>query len=90
MNFLHKDLQLAEGDVVEVTLNNPANVQLLDQENYELYSQNKPYRYHGGHTKNSPVPLPAPSAGRWHLVVDLGGGVGTVSGSIRILSAQPT
>ena len=37
MNFLHKELQLAEGEGVEVTLSAPANVQLLDQENYELY-----------------------------------------------------
>lgn len=89
MNFLHKVLELADGDMVEVTLNNPANVQLLDEENYQQYSQNKLYRYHGGHATTTPATLAAPSAGSWHLVIDLGGGVGTVSASVRVLSAQP-
>ena len=88
MNFLHKVLDLADGDMVEVTLNNRANVQLLDEENYQQYSQNKLYRYHGGYGEHSPVILATPSAGRWHLVIDLGGGVGSVSESVRILAAQ--
>ena len=89
MNFLHKVLELAEGDMVEVTLNNPANVQLLDEANYKQYSENKLYHYHGGHATTSPVTLAAPSAGRWHLVIDLGGGVGTVTASVSVLAAQP-
>lgn len=89
MNFLHKVLDLADGDMVEVTLTNAANVQLLDEENYQQYSQNKLYRYHGGHATTSPFVLATPSAGRWHLVVDLGGGVGSVTGSVSVLSAQP-
>lgn len=88
MNFLHKVLELADGDMVEVTLNNRANVQLLDEENYDLYSRTKPFRYHGGYGEHSPVTLAAPSAGRWHLVIDLGGGVGSVSASVRVLTAQ--
>jgi len=89
MNFLHGDLQLAEGDVVEVTLDHPANVQLLDPANYDLYSQGKAYRYFGGHAKESPARLVAPAPGRWHLVVDLGGGTGRVRASYRVLSSQP-
>ena len=88
MNFLHRDLQLTEGDVVEVTLDHAANVQLLDAANYEQYAQGKPYRYHGGYAKDSPVNLAVPSPGRWHLVVDLGGGTGSVRASYRVLSAQ--
>lgn len=89
MNYLHKDFDLADGDVVEVTLDHPANVQLLDAANFELYRRGKPYRYHGGHAQESPARLSAPSPGRWHLVVDLGGGVGTVRAAVRVLSAQP-
>ena len=88
VNFLHKVLELADGDMVEVTLNNRANVQLLDEENYQQYSQNKLYRYHGGYGEYSPVILATPSAGRWHLVIYLGGGVGSVSASVRVLTAQ--
>jgi hypothetical protein len=89
MNFLHKDLQLADGDVVEVTLDHAANVQLLDTANFEQYRQGKPYRYHGGYAKESPVRLTAPAPGRWHLVIDLGGGTGSVRASCRVLSSQP-
>ena len=88
MNFLHKVLELADGDMVEVTLTSAANVQLLDDENYRHYSQNKHYQYHGGYGDVSPVTLATPRAGRWHLVIDLGGGVGRVTASVRILSAQ--
>lgn len=89
MNFLHGDLrELTEGDVVEVTLDHAANVQLLDTANYEQYRQGRPYRYYGGYAKESPVRLTVPSPGRWHLVVDLGGGIGTVRASYRVLSSQ--
>lgn len=88
MNYLHKTLDLAAGDVVEVTLDHPANVQLLDPTNYDNYSRNQAYHYHGGYVTTSPVQIAAPAAGRWHLVVDLGGGVGSVRASLRILSAQ--
>jgi len=89
MNYLHKDFRLQEGDVVEVTLDHSANVQLLDSANFELYSLGKPYRYHGGYANESPVNLDVPTAGRWHLVVDLGGGTGSVRASVQILSPQP-
>ena len=66
----------------------PTNVQLLAATNYEKYSQGKPCNYHGGYAKESPVRLFAPSQGQWHLVIDLGGGTGTVRASFRVLSPQ--
>jgi hypothetical protein len=86
MNYLHKTLDLSAGDVVEVTLDHPANVQLLDASNYAAYQAGQFYRYHGGHFTHSPARIDAPSDGRWHLVIDLGGGVGRVSASVSVLS----
>ena len=86
MNFLHQELELGADDVVEVTLDHAANVQLLDTPNYEQYRQGKPYRYFGGHYQETPVQIAAPRGGRWHVVVDLGGGAGTVRASLRVLS----
>jgi hypothetical protein len=86
MNYLHNELQLHTGDVVEVTLDHAANVQLLDPANFELYRQGKPYRYHGGYYKETPVRIVTPSGGRWYVVVDLGGGAGTVRASVRVLA----
>jgi hypothetical protein len=88
MNFLHADLQLSEGDLVEVTLDHAANVQLLDTANFEQYKLGKPYQYHGGYAKESPVQIAAPAPGSWHLVIDLGGGIGTVRASYRVMSSQ--
>ncbi len=86
MDFLHKELQLEPNDLVEVTLDHAANVQLLDPHQFDLYRQGKPYRYFGGYARRSPFRIAAPEAGRWFVVVDLGGGAGKVNASIRVLS----
>jgi hypothetical protein len=87
MEFLHQDLSLAAGDVVEVTLDHAANVQLMDTENFERYRRGEPYRYHGGYVTQSPFRIQAPSAGRWHLVIDLGGNAGQVRAWSQVLRA---
>lgn len=84
MNYLHYQLDLKSGDVVEVTLDKAANVRLLDPTNYSLYRRGQPHRYHGGYAKESPVLLSAPHAGSWHLVVDLGGYSGSVRASVNV------
>jgi hypothetical protein len=86
VEFLHKVFDLVEGDTIEVTLDHAANVQLLDQANYQSYRSQRPYNYHGGYVTKSPYFLAAPHAGHWHLVIDLGGNAGRVRASVRILS----
>jgi hypothetical protein len=90
MNFLHQEFDLDAGDIVEVMLDNPANVQLLDPENYDAYRNGRTFDYYGGYVKVSPFQIRAPRAGRWHLVVDLGGDVGRVRASARLLSGVPS
>jgi hypothetical protein len=86
MDYLHKEFDLSEGDIVEVTLDHPANTQLLDPANFQAYREGRKFYYHGGHATTSPFRITAPSPGRWHLVVDLGGAAGTVRASARVLS----
>lgn len=89
MEYLHKEFDLTQGDVVEVTLaGNAANVLLLDPDNFQNYLQGKPCNYHGGYARISPFRIEVPQAGRWHLVVDLGGGAGRVQASSRVISRQ--
>ncbi len=83
MNFLHYDLQLSQGEAVEVTLDKQANVRLLDDINYSNYKRGQHHTYYGGLAKVSPVHLRPPHAGHWHLVIDLGGYAGTVNASVR-------
>ncbi len=37
MNYVHYELDLSADDIVEVSLDNSANVRLLDDTNYSLY-----------------------------------------------------
>jgi hypothetical protein len=85
VNFLHYEFDLSADDIVEVTLDKQANVRVLDDTNYSLYRDGKKHRYYGGLAKESPVQIPAPHAGHWHVVVDLGGYAGTVRASARVL-----
>lgn len=89
MEYLHKEFDLAQGDVVEVTLaGNAANVLLLDPDNFQNYRQGKSCTYYGGYARTTPFRIEAPQAGRWHLVIDLGGGAGRVQASSRVISRQ--
>lgn len=87
MNFLHKEFDLSADDVVEVTLDNAANVQLLDPSNYQNYRAGRQFHYYGGYVTTRPFRITPPQAGHWHLVVDLGGNAGSVRASVRILSS---
>jgi hypothetical protein len=84
MDHLHYDLQLVDGDVVVVTLDKQANVQLLDDMNYNCYQRGEKFHYFGGLVQHSPLRLPAPHAGRWHVAIDLGGQAGTVQASVNV------
>ena len=87
MEFLHKQFDaLGPDDVIEVTLDHPANVQLLDPVNFERYRRGEEYHYYGGYVTQSPFRIRPPSQGRWHLVIDLGGGAGRVRAWVGVLS----
>jgi len=85
MNFLHYQFDLDYGDIVKVTLDSQANVQLLDDLNFYNYKQGQGYRYIGGLVKVSPFTLVAPHAGHWNVVIDLGGYGGTVHASVSVI-----
>jgi hypothetical protein len=87
MNYLHYDLHLQLGEMVEVTLDKQANVRLLDENNFSLYRKGQNHKYYGGLATKSPIRLSAPATGHWHLVIDLGGYAGTVKASVRTLRA---
>lgn len=93
MQFIHHDLgNVKQGEIVEITLSgSAANVQLLDNTNFNNYRNGRQYRYIGGLAKQSPVRLKIPSSGHWHVAVDMRGLRGTVRSSARIMpSPLPT
>jgi hypothetical protein len=86
MNFLHYDVQTQSGDAVEVMLSgNAANVLLMDELNFQNYRSGRRFTYFGGYFNQSRAILKPPSAGHWHVVVDLGGGAGHVNAAVRVL-----
>jgi len=86
LNFIHNDLgQRRRGEVVEVTLTSGANVRLMDSSNFNNYKNNRRHRYTGGLAKTSPLRLPIPSSGHWHVAVDMQGLRGSTRASVRML-----
>lgn len=87
MKFLHYDLDTTPGDIIRVTLDNQANVLLLDASNFRKYKNGQGCSYYGGLAKQSPVDLVPPHAGRWYVVIDRGGYPGAVRVSVQVLAA---
>ena len=72
--------------MIEVTLDRQANVQLLDASNFSRYRRGEGHRYEGGGlVKRSPFRMRPPSSGHWYVVIDLGGGGGTIRSGVRVL-----
>ena len=84
MNYLHEDFSLHSGDVVVVTLDSQANVRLLDDVNFSRYQRGEQHSYFGGLAQVSPVRIPVPHAGHWHVVIDLGGYAGKIRASVIV------
>lgn len=86
MDFIHAEFWGKENDVAIVTLDNQANVMLLDDINFSAYKQGRSFKYFGGWACRSPVRLKPPHYGHWHVIIDLGGSGGKVSANIRFVS----
>jgi len=85
--FIKYDLgALSGGEVVTVTLRERANVRLIDSNNLTLYERGQQFRCLGGQAQRSPVQLQVPNPGHWFVVLDLGGGSGTIHSSVSVSS----
>lgn len=84
MQILHSEVDASAGDIVEVTLDRQANVRVLDSINFSRYQSGQQFQQYGGLAVKSPVLIPVPHSGRWHVVVDLIGYTGRVGASVRL------
>jgi hypothetical protein len=87
VEHLKNDLgSLNRGATVVVALKQQANVLLMSQSAYRVYSAGRGgrFQYHGGLIKRSPARIKVPSSGHWILVIDLGGRAGRVSASVKV------
>ena len=85
MNFVKYDLgQLSGGELATVEVRERANVLLMDQPNFMRYQRHQQFNHHGGQALRSPVQLRVPTAGHWYVVLDLGGGTGTIHSNMTL------
>ena len=73
MRHLHFELQASPRSVVEIYLDRPANVRLLDPANYGRYLRDEPFACHGGAISEAPYDLVIPDGETWHVVIDCDG-----------------
>lgn len=87
MDFVHYKLgSLSKGQIVKVILKgNAANVLLLDNSNFNNYKNGRKYSYYGGHATRSPVIIPVPRSGIWHVAINLGGHGGRINSAVNVL-----
>lgn len=86
MNFLHYIVTIGPRDVVRVYLTgNAANVLVMDDPNFQNFNVGQPYRYYGGYYTQSPAIIRPPVPGRWNVVINLGGGAGTVNAVVQVV-----
>jgi hypothetical protein len=87
MQHQHYDLgQQPEGAVVEVAVDSRVNVRLMDDAEYRTYASGRGrYSYQGGQALRSPLRLPIPRPGRWHVAIDLGGASGSFKAGVAVI-----
>ncbi len=85
IEHLHQELTLDVDDIVEVMSDTQANVMLLSDTDYSDYKAGRANNYYGRFFTHFPARLSPPHFGRWHVVLDLGGGSATVRHSLRVV-----
>jgi len=89
MDFLHSREYLNVGDTVLVDCSHQSNILLTDDINFANYKSGDTFKHHGngGFFKKLPASLNVPHNGYWNITIDLAGGTGNVTHSIRIIKA---
>lgn len=87
MSFLHKRLQLHQGDIVVVDCSHQCNIMILTDSNFNNYKRGGRFEYHGGFYERLPARIAAPHTGAWNVVLDLGGGSAHIKHSISVIPA---
>ncbi len=67
---LHKKLSLSLEDIIEINLDNSAQVFLVDSENYDNYLSDLDFDYYGTTVDKSPFRMVPPYEGFWHLIIE--------------------
>jgi hypothetical protein len=83
MDHLHWEFDATPRDTLEITVDQMANVLLMDDANYKKYSDDQQHAAFGGMVEKSPLTLKPYRAGKWHIAVDMGRSGGKVTASVK-------
>ena len=76
------------GIYVEVTINQPANVYLVNAQGYQKYLNGDEFKSSGGYASNSPYRIVIPSSNHWYVIVDNGDGpIAGITSSAKVKRA---
>ena len=76
---------LNNGQSVQVDCDTQCNVMVMNDHNYNQYRSGRNTTYYGGFYDRFPAIIPAPHAGYWNVIIDLGGGSANIKYSISVI-----
>ena len=83
MKYIFNDMGFQkEGLFVQVALGSPANIRIMDKENFDKFKKLEPHDFIGGYVKFTPYVVKLPRDAHWIVVVDLGGNEGKLSAAV--------
>ena len=89
--FTHYDLkELRAGTIIEVTLSAVNNVRLMTPANFQRFKETLDFKYVGGVAKKSPIRIPIPESGHWHMIVDMEGHHGLAESAVKMIAPPGT
>ncbi len=84
MNFLHYKIDAGPNKIIQVNLDDEANVRLLDVLNFYKYKIGKEYTSASFFDSGRSIQLVPPYKGEWHVVIDLEGKKGNLKASVEV------
>lgn len=85
MTYMYWTVDLDEGDQIEISIDQAANVMVMRPSAFQNFQSGKAYTYHGGYYNQTPVILKPRGTGRQHVVVENPHG-GEIGASVLVRS----
>lgn len=86
MDFIYKEVWLDHNQAVQVQCSHQCNMMLLNDTSFQNYRNGRQFNYFGGFYKQFPAQIIPPSSGKWHFVLDIGGGRANIQYKINIVT----
>ena len=86
--WFHDIGEVEEGKVLEVALDQPAIIRVMDEKNYDSYKNNQSYSCITSNVTVSPYKVKLPRTAHWFVVIDPDGRSGMIKSNIKVYQAK--